>query len=260
MPFFPLLNTEKFKGYCTVHNFSPNNWEVKNCGKSLWAIYSDGEKWLTKKIKWLNPGESYTIRFEDLNISNSSQNQLVVLQLRNVDLKKSLDFLPDHEFNYTKLPEWRSSSGFYYNNIETSYQGEINPFNLKASLLTFHPFIQFGQIKNYLIFVNLEKSPIYRNAKIEIYNSKSRRLIDEVLVTNNHTNIIDLDNYCFESEDLPVFLCRTMAGVPFGLGFNELNPMLSMEHTHPPASFVIHGNRFAVQKHIKKLWFNNFKL
>ena len=32
--------------------------------------------------------------------------------------------------------------------------------------------------------------------------------------------------------------------------------MLSLEHTHPPASFAVHGERFKVQAEIKKQWFN----
>ena len=34
--------------------------------------------------------------------------------------------------------------------IQTSYQGEINPFPQKASLLTFHPFIQYEKKKTIL--------------------------------------------------------------------------------------------------------------
>ena len=43
-----------------------------------------------------------------------------------------------------------------------------------------------------------------------------------------------------------------MAGIPFGFGISKKNNMLSMEHTHPPASFVIHGERFSIQKKIKE--------
>ena len=50
-----------------------------------------------------------------------------------------------------------------------------------------------------------------------------------------------------------------MAGIPFGFGLNRTAPMLSLEHTHPPASFVVHGNRFETQKIIKTNWFNILK-
>ena len=42
----------------------------------------------------------------------------------------------------------------------------------------------------------------------------------------------------------------------FGLGVSEDKKMLSLEHTHPPASFAVHGERFKVQAEIKRQWFN----
>ena len=79
------------------------------------------------------------------------------------------------------------------------------------------------------------------------------------MVKNNSANLIELDKYNFSSNHLPVFICRSMAGIPFGLGIQKNKKMLSMEHTHPPASFVIHGDRFKVQGEIKRRWFNILK-
>ena len=50
-----------------------------------------------------------------------------------------------------------------------------------------------------------------------------------------------------------------MAGIPFGFGISKNEMMLSLEHTHPPASFVVHGDRFKVQGEIKKKWFSILK-
>ena len=68
-----------------------------------------------------------------------------------------------------------------------------------------------------------------------------------------------MDKYNIKQDQLPVFICRDMAGIPFGFGLNRSAPMLSLEHTHPPASFVVHGNRFETQKIIKSNWFNILK-
>ena len=104
--------------------------------------------------------------------------------------------------------------------------------------------------------MNTEKLPNYRESSIEIYEANSRKFIDEIKVFANHANLIELDQYCFSPTDLPVFISRTMAGIPFGLGVSEDNTMLSLEHTHPPASFSVHGERFKVQAEIKRQWFN----
>ena len=50
-----------------------------------------------------------------------------------------------------------------------------------------------------------------------------------------------------------------MAGIPFGFAISKDKKMLSLEHTHPPASFVVHGQRFLVQKEIKRKWFSVLK-
>ena len=50
-----------------------------------------------------------------------------------------------------------------------------------------------------------------------------------------------------------------MAGIPFGFGISNTNDMLSLEHTHPPASFVLHGERIKVQGELKKRWFDVLK-
>lgn len=261
MPFFPLSNINDIRGYCTVHNFSPNNWEkVSLNNKFLWAIYSDGNRWITKQICKLNQGESKTVYYDEFALDfNSSYSPIIILQLRKTSLPKYLDKLPDHEFNFTNTPQWRSTVGFKYLKTTTSYQGEINPFPIKASLITFHPFIQYNEIENYFVFLNLELNPKFRYSKIEIYNSNNLKFIDEVKIRNNSTNIIPLNAYKFKQEELPVFICRDMAGIPFGFGINYSAPMLSLEHTHPPGSLIVHGNRFKSQKTIKANWFSILK-
>ena len=261
MSFFPLCNALNTKGFCTMHNFSPNNWEkIKSSNKTVWALYSNGEKWITKELDILQKGESKAYYYDDFELKKESNvSPIVLLQFRNKPLEGELDYLPLHEFMFSKTPEWRATIGFQLNNSETSYQGEINPFNLKASLLTFHPFIQFNEVNNHFIFMNAEHSPIYRNAEIEIYNAETKILIDKVNVKSNHVNVIQLDKYRFKQNELPLFICRTMAGIPFGFGISKEKKMLSLEHTHPPASFVVHGKRFLVQKEIKQKWFDLLK-
>ena len=61
MAFFPIANTSKATGYTTLHNFPTNNWEpVVNIKKSVWAIYSDGVKWITIELDNIEIGDSKT--------------------------------------------------------------------------------------------------------------------------------------------------------------------------------------------------------
>ena len=258
MAFFPLANTSKVTGYCTLHNYPPNNWEpIEECQKLVWALYSDGENWITKNLGKLGIGESKTYNYSDIYQGDEKNAQpLILLQFRKTPLPERLAALPDHEFTYSKIPEWRATVGFSLNTANTSYQGEINPFPPKASLLTFHPFIQFHEANNYLLFFNVEKIPIFREEEIEIYEGNSKKFIDKIKIKNNSANLIPLDKYDFLPDQLPIFVCRTMAGIPFGLAVSHNKQMLSLEHTHPPASFAVHGERFKVQGSIKSQWFN----
>jgi len=244
-----------------MHNFSPNNWEkIKPSNKTIWALYSDGEKWITKKLDTIKMGQSKTYYYDEFELKRGSKfSPIILLQYRKTSLHSNLESLPLHEFKFSKTPEWRATIGFQLNNSQTSYQGEINPFPPNASLLTFHPFIQYNNIDNHFIFLNAEDSPIYRKADIEIYNSETKTLIDKVEILSNHINVIPLDKYGFKQNELPLFICRSMAGIPFGFGISKTKGMLSMEHTHPPGSFVVHGERFLVQKQIKQNWFNLLK-
>ena len=261
MSFFPLANISKIKGYCTLHNFSSNNWEpINNSKKTIWAIYSNGTKWITKKMDSIEYGESITYYYDDIfKKSKNDDFPLILLQFRKTPLKRELNELPNHEFKYNKVPEWRATVGFSLNNTKSSYQGEINPFPPNASLLTFHPFIQHGRVKNFFLFLNLERMPFFREVDIEIYEANTNKFIDKVKVKSNSVNLIPLDKYNFSSKQLPIFICRSMAGIPFGLGVSNNHDMLSLEHTHPPASFTVHGERFKVQNEIKRKWFNILK-
>lgn len=261
MAFFPLANTSKVNGYCTLHNYQPNNWEpIVNCQKTVWAIYCNGNKWVTKYLNNISIGESQTYKYSDVyQEEQENAPSLILLQFRKTPLAKYLDALPDHEFSYNKTPEWRATVGFSLNQARTSYQGEINPFPPRASLLTFHPFIQYYQVNNYFLFFNVEKLPFFREQEIEIFEANTKKFVDKVKIKNNSANLIPLDKYNFSPDQLPVFVCRSMAGIPFGLGICKNNEMLSLEHTHPPASFAVHGERFKVQSEIKRQWLNALK-
>jgi len=45
-----------------------------------------------------------------------------------------------------------------------------------------------------------------------------------------------------------------MSGIPLFLAISDSCTSMSLEHTHPPASFVIHGKRWEAQKYLKIRW------
>ena len=123
MAFFPLANTSKAAGYCTLHNYPPNNWEpIKECRKFVWAIYSNGINWITKNLGQIEIGKSKTYYYSDIYQGGATNVQpLILLQFRKTPLAELLTVLPDHEFTYNKIPEWRATVGFALNKSQTIF-------------------------------------------------------------------------------------------------------------------------------------------
>jgi hypothetical protein len=178
-------------------------------------------------------------------------------------LSLSLEPFPDRSESLpkavqgTNMPNWRATLGLVSPRASTCYQGELDPFPTPGSLLTFAPFMQYGLgIENYLLLLNLETSAQKRVSTIEIYNSAAPgRLCGNFEASNNAVSAVSLDAVDIGPDDLPVIICKGMSGIPLYFSKTSDGAHLSLEHTHPPASYVIHGKRWAAQKMLKNDWF-----
>lgn len=257
MSYYPILKGPGCDGWTTLCNFAPNNWEFSGKkDKFIYVSWVNENSWNSKCLGTLKYNDMRTVRAVDYeNIIPADV--LPFLSMSTKELTVDDGNLPFEDNFKTTIPEWRSTLGLSSALSSVSYQGEINPFPSHGSLLTFSPFLQFGDdIENYMIFLNLEKSASPRSANIEIFNSESIELLKLVRVENNNANIISLDNLGFMQDDLPLIICREMAGIPLYFSKTKDGRHLSMEHTHPPASYVIHGKRFIAQKLLKDIWFS----
>ena len=235
--------------------FPPNNWENRDKSQiMLYAIWTEGHHWRTEKLGVLNYGENRA--FDSDSYAEKLNSNLCLIYPTHTDLPNILPSLPDFPVWFSRIPEWRATTGFRNLNAQTSYQGEIFPLPEKASLLTFHPFIQYGDVENRLLVLNVTKSPQIVESEFHLYDSQSGVHFGSEIVKTNSVTTIALDKYRFKPEQLPAFISPKMAGIPFGLGIANDGSMLSMEHTHPPASLVLFGNRNSIQGQIKKKWFN----
>lgn len=267
MPFYPIFNIYDSLGFVQLSNFPPNNWEkIPSSDKDIFAYHSNGDKWEVDCLGNVSQNEFKCFQSSDFkaisgqNLDDVRIEELVLMDLRQDKLAGIISELPKISSPSTIWPEWRATIGFKNEYSRVSYQGEILPLPPKASLLTFHPFIQFEDINNYFVFLNIESSPIHRWAELEIFLSGTGKKIDSKKIRNNAANIFPLDQYGFTPEDLPVFYCKSMAGIPFGFGKSKTSGMLSLEHTHPPGSFTLHGNRMDAQRDIKVGWVNHLKI
>jgi hypothetical protein len=256
--FYPILNVPGFSGQLTLCNFPPNNWESKPplpCWVKL--IWSDDKVWQIRSWKHLMPNEFTTITNDDIAHFAHLQHTCFAY-LSDSPEDGALAELPYVQDLSTEIPVWRSTIGLKHllSRAYTSYQGEIPyPPPKPGTLLSFAPLLQFGRLSNYLILLSLERSPIVRETQLKVYKSADR-LLDVVSVRSNQVNCINLDSFDFEPTDLPIFTCLDLIGIPLILTVSDDGHYLSLEHTHPPASLVVHGPRRKLQSHLKRNWFS----
>lgn len=255
MSYYPILEAPHCSGRTTLYNFSPNNWE--NINRTNQYVYlsfiRDGEWWHT--LMGDLPYGQYQV--VDSNNDLLSKDGINLLSLSEIKLPSSTATLPKLVTSRTNLPNWRATIELYSDSSKTSYQGEINPFPSKASLLTFSTFLQFdSQIENYILLTNLEVEPINRQVLVEIYDAKTKEIKSTEVVFSNKINIIPLNDKGLNSEILPVIICREMAAIPLYFSCTNHGEYLSLEHTHAPASLVVHGDRYGVQRRLKEYWFS----
>lgn len=256
MSYFPILNAPGVHGWTILSNFPPNNWEPSRLQSQFvnvtWA--SDG-MWLTRELCVIAPGIFHTVHAREIaDIVPDESLALLSLSLEPLPMESPL--LPSLDFKRTSVPAWRATLGLSSSSAQTSYQGELDFFSPHGTLLTFGPFLQLGEdIHNYLLLINLEESPVKRLAELEVYDAAELTPRGRFTICNNKVNCIPLDELDFKEEDLPLFICRDMAAIPLFFSSAKNGSHLSLEHTHPPASLVVHGKRWEAQKQLKQRWF-----
>lgn len=257
MSYYPILKAPDCNGWTTLSNFSPNNWEVRNnTSKYINVSWAENDVWHTRHIDDLEIDGMRTITDDDVKDIVPAE-LLAFLSLTTDKQPEKSKTLPVDNNARTTVPEWRATLGLSSQMSSVSYQGEINPFPCPGSLLSFGPFFQFeDHIENYLIFLNLSKSAVQRKAKVELYTADNTELRKSFSVASNDITAIPLDDLGFNKNDLPLIICREMSAIPLFFSKTKNGSHLSLEHTHPPASFVVHGKRFDAQKIIKNLWFS----
>lgn len=250
------MSTPGLVGFLDILYLPPNNWEYTVSHEvTLYSLESQVDFWSCQELGKMKRGQVKRICTSDEQFTNS-QSSLKLIYPSTSTLPESISTLPEDPIFTTRIPEWRATTGFLSSDAQTSYQGELFPFPSNASLLTFHPFIQYGSVQNKLVILNLTKSPEFKTGRLLFFDSSTGDFIAEKKMFTNSTTTIDLDDIGYRETQLPAIVSPDMAGVPFGLGIFQDGQMLSMEHTHPPASLVLFGDRFSIQGSIKRKWFS----
>jgi len=214
MSYYPILDVSGVLGWTKLYNFPPNNWEVRQ-QREQWInfTFSKGEEWVSETLGKLPFGGVRTVTADELR-GRMKTNAMVLLSLTHAPLPPSSLSLPVLSNSITTTPAWRATIGLSSAYAQTSYQGEVDPFPRSGTLLTFGPFLQYGiGVENYLIFLNAENSAVKRSAEIEIYDASGLNFKGKFTVHNNSSNMISLDGLGLNRKDLPLIICKDMAGI-----------------------------------------------
>lgn len=256
MSYYPILMAPGCTGQTTLYNFPPNNWEMTNRQSRLINLtWAQDNVWHSEVLGELAFGAMRIFSHADIP-SHVPADALPLLSFSTAPLPLSSEVLPSSMHN-TSMPAWRATLGLVSAMASTCYQGELDPFPTPGSMLTFAPFMQLGSaIENYMLMINLEKTPQIRASMVEVYDSANpHRLKGSFEVRNNTVSVVRLDGLDIGPDVLPVIICKEMSGIPLYFSKTHDGTYLSLEHTHPPASYVIHGQRWDAQKILKKYWF-----
>lgn len=239
----------------TVHNFAPNDWESrKERLVNVNVTWPDdkGEYWQSEKIATMAPYQSFRVDRESMPNGYRSD-QLALISLSHEDSPRRHMELPLIEVG-TQYPQWRATIEIGKGGNSTSYQGEISPFPEKASLLTFPTMLQRGdEVVDYLLLINCTRSPERRRCELTIATAKCpEEIIEKNEVFTNCANLINMKKTS-SIEELLVMRAEDMSGIPLFLSVGRKNE-LSLEHTHPPGSYIVCGDRRAFQSRLKRLW------
>jgi hypothetical protein len=259
MSYYPILMAPGCSGYTTLFNYAPNNWEEsQKRDRFVHLTWSDGEHWQSRSLGTLEYGATKTVRAGDI-AGMAPENAVLLLSLSDISLPQQADNLPTAATPHSSYPNWRATLGLTAeSDVSTCYQGEIDPFPSPGSMLSFGHFLQVSEgVENYLLLVNLEANPQVRVSLLEARDAfDPSRLLTSAQIRNNSVNIIRLDWPGMDEEQLPMLVCREMSGIPLYFARTADGSHLSLEHTHPPASSVVHGRRWEAQKILKRIWFS----
>ena len=258
MSFYPLLRVPGLEGAVTVHNFSPNNFETHAASRRhLYVCWSDGTRWTYRRLKYLEYGESQTVRDDAIRAFVPEESLPFVFITRHILPSSTLE-LAKVESPESSMPAWRGTISLKSSNQAiSSYQGEIDPLPSSGTCLTFNYLQQPGKsTRTWLIALNIENCPLLRSADIEFYDpAQADKLLHREVMMSNSPNAFLLPKEIASNKNI-VIVSKSGSFIPLFLSHVFEYRNMSLEHTHPPASSAMYGNRLQAQKIIKSKWFS----
>ena len=257
---YPLLRppSNEYNSIVKIHNFHPFPLSFGFTPRRyLYLVYAHCNSWNYIYLDSIGSGQSYLVNYIDTLQYLPSEDVTPFLLLSSLPLRDKLD-----QLNLTtaprSLPAWRATLSLSKGNATTSFQGECPIFPANRSLISFSPFIQPSGSDNYFYLVNLTRSPANIKSDLKVYDPcNPLSPLASYSVSTNSCNFIELNNDLAHYSSL-VFRCNHITGVPIFM--SSIGSCLSMEHTHPAASFTLGAvNRMNISRLVTSNWSNYIK-
>ena len=253
MNYFFGINNDIIKSKLTIPKFqnrSPNtNKDIK-----LFKCYPDNNEWKVEEI-YKNIDSNYKNNFFILNNLEITNNEIYFLATKNDLLKFDKYKLEDYDDFTNTTPNFRANFEIFFSDKNklgfSSYQSEY-PFKMvkkKGSILSSVSSIANKEAdKNYILLKNIFEKPVQQIFNGYLVDIKQKIILENYKLKTNYSNLLLIKNNYIKPE--VYFITDQFLGIPVYI--SEKNGHLSMEHTHPPHTHILSGNKYNVVKNLKE--------
>ena len=253
MNYFFGINNNIFKSKLTIPKFQ-NRQPHTNKDIKLFKCFPDNNQWNIEEI-YKNKDSNIKNNFFILNDLEIKNDDIYFLATKNDLLKFDKFKLDDYNTFTNTIPDFRANFKIFFSDKNklgfSSYQSEY-PFRMikiKGSILSSVSSIANKEAdKNYILLKNIFEKPVQQIFNGYLVDIKQKIILEKYNLKTNYSNLLLINNNYIKPE--VYFITDQFLGIPVYI--SEKNGHLSMEHTHPPHTHILTGNRYNVVKNLKE--------
>jgi hypothetical protein len=246
MNYFFGINNSIFQSQISVPKFQNRNSNMINA--HIYKCYPGHKEWIFEKLsdKTL-ANDFYRIGHDEIR-----NNELYFLAYESDLINRDKLKLENYNQLTDTIPEYRANFRIFFTDKNkkgfSSYQSEypyrmIKVKNSIISLLS--SLLNVDAEKNYILLRNIYEDPLHINFNGYLVDVNKKQILEKYQLTTNFTNLIEIKNK-FIKPDV-YFVTDKFLGIPVFI--SENNTHLSMEHTHPPHTYIFSEKKYErVQK------------
>ena len=253
MNYFFGINNDVFKSKLTIPKFQ-NRSPYTNKKILLFKCYPENNEWKIEEI-YENYESNSKNSFFILNESHTKNDDIYFLAT-----EKDIFKFDKHKLNvYNEFtnttPDFRANFEIFFSDKNklgfSSYQSEYpsKMIKIKGSIISSVSSIANKDAdKNYILFKNIFEKPVQQIFNSYLVDIKQKIILENYKLKTNYSNLLLIENKHIKPE--VYFITDQFLGIPVYI--SEKKGHLSMEHTHPPHTHIVTGNKHNLVKNLKE--------